>query len=248
MKNKKRIIFFITLLVILGIAVLMIWFSKSKPENDTILPEEQKEIEEKKEEIKEIQELKEETGASGQEDIYELQEEPGGRKVLAIKPSIQYQVAFAGAILRRVPTNLEEVKKVAEENELSESGIWIAKEDRETFLEALKEVAKNGYEMTESGYLMVSEKSPEQNEVDQKLEGILASQKTIVITMTGELMTVDSLTGQIMDNPFAQIDGFQPYDYVKEENRIVISLSDNRKGKLTKTEILMSAVQLLALE
>lgn len=249
MKKNQKIIVFICVLVVLGLISLLIFSPQGKGEENKISSEKEKQIEEKKEEEKkEIQEIKEETGASGKEDIYELQQEPDGRKVLAIKPSIQYQVAFAGAILRRVPSSLEEAQKIASENELTKQGIWLPEDDRETFLNWLNELGNSRYGTTKDGYLTVSEKGVNSNEVDQKVDQILAKDRSVVITMSGVLMTADSLTGEMMDNPFAQIDSYQPYDYVKDENRMVLSLSDNRKGKLTHQEILMSAIGLLETE
>lgn len=249
MKKNQKIIIFISALVVLGLIGLLIFLPQGKGEENKISNEKEKQIEKKKEEEKkEIQEIKEETGASGKEDIYELQEETDGRKVLTIKPSIQYQVALAGAILRRVPNNLEEAQKIASENELTKQGIWLPKDDRDTFLEWLNEIGNTRYGTTDDGYLMVREKGVSPNEVDQKMDQILAKNRSVTITISGVLMTVDSLTGEMMDNPFAQMDSYQPYDYVKDENRMVLSLSDNRKGKLTHQEILMSVISLLETE
>ena len=71
----------------------------------------------------EVEKIKKEINATANTDIYRIEEEPGGRKILQIKPEIQFNVDLAGIIKNGEP----------EENELNEilkkipntTGIWI---------------------------------------------------------------------------------------------------------------------------
>lgn len=84
----------------------------------------------------EVEKIKNEINATANTDIYRIEEEPGGRKILQIKPEIQFNVDLAGIIKNGEP----------EENELNEilkkipntTGIWISNQSRETFLGLLK--------------------------------------------------------------------------------------------------------------
>ena len=84
----------------------------------------------------EVEKIKKEINATANTDIYRIEEEPGGRKILQIKPEIQFNVDLAGIIKSGKP----------EENELNEilkkmpntTGIWISNQSRETFLGLLK--------------------------------------------------------------------------------------------------------------
>ena len=84
----------------------------------------------------EVEKIKKEINATANTDIYRIEEEPGGRKILQVKPEIQFNVDLAGIIKSGKP----------EENELNEilkkmpnsTGIWISNQSRETFLGLLK--------------------------------------------------------------------------------------------------------------
>ena len=84
----------------------------------------------------EVEKIKKEINATANTDIYRIEERPGGRKILQIKPEIQFNVDLAGIIKNGEP----------EENELNEilkkipntTGIWISNQSRETFLGLLK--------------------------------------------------------------------------------------------------------------
>ena len=84
----------------------------------------------------EVEKIKKEINATANTDIYRIEEEPGGRKILQVKPEIQFNVDLAGIIKNGEP----------KENELNEilkkipntTGIWISNQSRETFLGLLK--------------------------------------------------------------------------------------------------------------
>ena len=84
----------------------------------------------------EVEKIKKEINATANTDIYRIEEEPGGRKILQVKPEIQFNVDLAGIIKNGKP----------EEDELNEilkkipnsTGIWISNQSRETFLGLLK--------------------------------------------------------------------------------------------------------------
>ena len=106
---KKVILVIVGILLIIGLSILLM----PKLEQEEEIP---------------IEELKEEFNATGADEIYEVQTEYDGRKVLAVKPSINYRVAFAGMIKKAKP-EYSEVDKIYEENMPTENGIWV--EDKE---------------------------------------------------------------------------------------------------------------------
>ena len=73
-----------------------------------------------------IQELKQEYNMTGNTELYEIQTEYDGRKVLAIKASENYKVAFAG-LIKKSKVNLDEATEIFEQNYPNKNGIWIEK-------------------------------------------------------------------------------------------------------------------------
>ena len=152
--NKKALIICIIVVLIIILAIFMIKLNnlgKDDKKNNDIENTALVESKNDKEKVnanfiedsssyqyttEEVEKIKKEINATANTDIYRIEEEPGGRKILQIKPEIQFNVDLAGIIKNGEP----------EENELNEilkkipntTGIWISNQSRETFLGLLK--------------------------------------------------------------------------------------------------------------
>ena len=56
---------------------------------------------------------------------------------------------------------------------------------------------------------------------------------------------VDTLNGDIVINPFEDLDSHQSYNYVKDNNKMIIFITNNLKKKLTDKEIVEDMLSLL---
>ena len=152
--NKKALIICIIVVLIIILAIFMIKLNnlgKDDKENNDIENTALVESKNDKEKVnanfiedsssyqyttEEVEKIKKEINATANTDIYRIEEEPGGRKILQVKPEIQFNVDLAGIIKNGKP----------EEDELNEilkkipnsTGIWISNQSRETFLGLLK--------------------------------------------------------------------------------------------------------------
>lgn len=152
--NKKALIICIIVVLIIILAIFMIKLNnlgKDDKKNNDIENTALVESKNDKEKVnanfiedsssyqyttEEVEKIKKEINATANTDIYRIEEEPGGRKILQVKPEIQFNVDLAGIIKNGKP----------EEDELNEilkkipnsTGIWISNQSRETFLELLK--------------------------------------------------------------------------------------------------------------
>ena len=189
-----------------------------------------------------IENLKQETGATGDSDLYEMQVESDGRKVLTIKSSIAYQVALAGMIKQEKPTKQELTSLIS--NGPTKNGIWIEKNSRNKFIELLKGNTVSTYKINENGYLELEEQNnPNQN--DKILQKLIKQDKQYCIQIKESSYIVDEITGEIQENPFEQIDPHQTYEYVQDNGNYVISLNSNKQGLLKNSEIVQSLLELL---
>ena len=57
-----------------------------------------------------VEEIKNETGATADTNIYQVEKEYDGREVLEIKPSVQVQTVWAGIVKQAMPT-IEEINE-----------------------------------------------------------------------------------------------------------------------------------------
>ncbi len=152
--NKKALIICIIVVLIIILAIFMIKLNnlgKDDKKNNDIENTALVESKNDKEKVnanfiedsssyqyttEEVEKIKKEINATANTDIYRIEEEPGGRKILQVKPEIQFNVDLAGIIKNGKP----------EEDELNEilkkipnsTGIWISNQSRETFLGLLK--------------------------------------------------------------------------------------------------------------
>lgn len=253
-KNLKKIILILILLALIVIGSIVLANKKkikNVNENDNKQIEENTpNVEEKenynipeseKEQI--IEEIKEDVGATGDNDLYEVKEGYDNQKTISIKSNVKYKVAFAGIIKDRQP-NKNELDEIMEENHPQKAGIWIYEKDRKNFLDLLKNITKSEYEITSDGYLKIVD-IKNTNENDKKIQKIINGDKLFVIRISSICYIIDDITGEILDYNFEQIDEYQTYEYFKDEDKMIIFITQNKEKQLEEKEIIQSIIDLM---
>lgn len=253
-KNLKKIILILILLALIVIGGIVL-ANKKKIKNVNVNDNKQTEentpkVENKeKDEIPEkeqeqiIEEIKEDVGATGDNDLYEVKEGYDNQKTISIKSSVKYKVAFAGMIKDRQP-NKNELDEIMEENHPQKAGIWIYEKDRKNFLDLLKNITKSEYEITSDGYLKIVD-IKNTNENDKKIQKIINGDKLFVIRISSICYIIDDITGEILDYNFEQIDEYQTYEYFKDEDKMIIFITQNKEKQLEEKEIIQSIIDLM---
>lgn len=244
--NKKKIliiVLIIILLVIIGIAAINKNQEKTNNINRANLQVQNVEIDKNQVDYNEnvtVNELKDFTGVSGESELYEVATEYDGRKVLKIKDNKQYDVTIAGIIKQGKPefSEIDILKQKAP----NKSGIWISEKSRTNFLKILDGQTNCKYSINEEGYLEIEDKIS-QNEIDKKLEDLILTDKQFVIDISGTDYTIDSVTGEIVENPFEQLDSYQAFDYVANDGSYIIVITTNKEKSLSNSEILNSIIE-----
>lgn len=190
-----------------------------------------------------LNDLKKEYSITGEDNLYEIQTEYDGRKVVAVKNDINYRVAFAGMVKKTKPTYAE-IDKIFEDYYPKENGVWIEKSCREKILKFLNNNLDSKYEISENGYLKVVEKNT-QNEDDIKIQKVINGNKKYILDISSICYMVDTLTGEIVENPYEDLDKYQTYEYFSNENDVIIFITQNSEGKLTEDEIFESILSLI---
>lgn len=173
-----------------------------------------------------IDDLKDKYKFTGNSDLYEIDTDDDGRKVINIKGSINYKVAFAGLILNQKP-NMEDIDAIFNENHPTKNGMWINKKDRESILEYLNNTDKfySKYSIDNDGYLKINEKV-RQTDLDKKLEEIINGSEQYVVSISELCYMVDSVTGEIIDNPYNDLDKYQKYEYFVDNNKKIFFITE----------------------
>ena len=206
---KKIIIQIILIIIVLGFIIAGITYLINKNNKKNELDAKYEELKNESvmyDESANIEELKEEYNMEGDSELYEIQTEYDGRKVLTVKASENYKVAFAGLIKKAKPT-LDEASQIFEEQYPTQNGIWIEPESREKILNYLNSELKSKYEIDENGYIKFAEYQKTNN--DEILKNIIAGEKQYIIGISGITYYIDSLTGDIFDNPYEEFDSNQ---------------------------------------
>lgn len=253
-KNLKKIILILILLALIVIGGIVL-ANKKKIKNVNVNDNKQTEentpkVENKeKDEIPEkeqeqiIEEIKEDLGATGDNTLYEVKQGYDNQKTISIKSSVKYKVAFAGIIKDRQP-NKNELDEIMEENHPQKAGIWIYEKDRKNFLDLLKNITKSEYEITSDGYLKIVD-IKKTNENDKKIQKIINGDKLFVIRISSICYIIDDITGEILDYNFEQIDEYQTYEYFKDEDKMIIFITQNKEKQLEEKEIIQSIIDLM---
>lgn len=181
-----------------------------------------------------INEIKDEINATGDTDIYQIEEEYDGRQILQVKPSIQFETALAGILKKGIPQE-NEVPSLAQEKP-TQKGIWISEHSREKFLMILKENDMHQYAIDEQGYLYtIEEKEDEKAKI---LNTAIHSGKLYIVDVSGTSYIRDEFSGEITEYPFERMDPYQAVDSYESENQIILEITTNAAGKLSSQEIL----------
>ena len=249
MKNKKYIIIGLAIIVIILIVALVIFFSKKDNEdgNNMVMISENNVTNENAEDntsivdqdtsnqnVVEIENMKNEINATGNTDIYYVDEEYDGRKILQVKPDVQFDVDLAGIIKNTMP----------EENEISElvgkaptdNGIWISEQSRESFSDLLKNNNINDFTIYDDGYLQIN--NSENNDMANKLVNMINSNNLYIINITGIAYERDYISGEITEYPFEDMDPTQAVEPYQKDNKIILEVTTNKMKELTESEIL----------
>ena len=249
MKNKKYIIIGLAIIVIILIVALVIFFSRKNNEdgNNMVMVSENNVTNENAENntsivdqdtsnqnVVEIENMKNEINATGNTDIYYVDEEYDGRKILQVKPDVQFDVDLAGIIKNTMP----------EENEISElvgkaptdNGIWISEQSRERFSDLLKNNNINDFSISDDGYLQIN--NSENNDMANKLVNMINSNNLYIINITGIAYERDYISGEITEYPFEDMDPTQAIEPYQKDNKIILEITTNKMQRLSESEIL----------
>lgn len=255
---NKKIIIVISIVIILIIILGIVLNSKNKNiannETNNVIStnqESSKEVEEMKDnstmydENSTLEELKEEYKITGADEIYEIETESDGRKVINVKANINYKVAFCGMIKKSKPS-FDELDSLYEKNSPNKSGIWINASDYDEILSYLNnsKYLKSKYEINEDGYLKISQLN-NQTDYDKQIEKLINSDEQYIINISSTYYMIDAVTGEIVDNPYNELDEYQTYDYCNDEDKTIIFVSENKNKKLSDDEIFISIIDLL---
>ena len=218
---KKTIICIIVLFIILG-AILYI-SSREKNEKlstTNVIATQDTNI---------IEQIKNETEATADTNMYQIQEEYDGRKILQIKPDIQFDTVLSGILKNGEPkeTEIQEILK----QRPTKNGIWISKQSREEFLNLLKQNNQIGYEIDENGYLVKKDGN------NDKLNKAINSPTLYIIDISGTCFSRDEMSGKIVEYPFEEMDPSQIIETYETENSTIILVTNNSKGKISSKEI-----------
>ena len=238
MKNKK-IIIPVVILVIVAIVLIIVTIYKvtNKEQNGNAIDSD---IENTIQTEEKVEEIKNETGATADTNIYQVEKEYDGREVLEIKPSVQVQTVWAGIVKQAMPT-IEEINE-AWEKAPNKSGVWISENSRSRFQEILNNVGVTEFTIDEQGYLTTKTKNI--NKDYEKLYEKLSDGKTYIIDISGTCYVRDDMTGEVVEYPFEQMDPEQIYEPYSSENYVIIEVTTNKAKKLTDSEILESIMNI----
>ena len=239
--KKKIIIISILLIIVVGI-IIGVFARKKKNNKDIINYDELKQNSEMYNESATLEDLKKEYGATGDENLYDIETEYDGRKVLEIKASENFKVAFAGLVENRKIT-LDEATKIFDDEYPTNNGIWVEEKSREKILNYLNNNLNSKYEIDKNGYLTISSKK--NSDYDNKIEKIINSNKQYIIGINSKKYYIDAISGEILDNPFEEFDKYQTYAYCQDDDKIVICITENTSKKLSNKEIFDSVVSLM---
>lgn len=253
--NKKKIIISICIIALIILVIGLFFIIKNWNNQKEQSKESNNNQEESFEEFKNnsimydeqanLDELKEEYKITGPDEIYEIQTEYDGRKAVVVKPEINYKVAFAEIIKKSVP-ELSEIDSCFEKNYPKEDGIWIDENSQERIINYLNntELLNNEYSINDDGFLQIN-KNENGTEMDKDIEEAINSDKLNVISISGTCYMVDPITGDIVRNPYEDLNSTQTYEYFEYEDDKIIFVTENINKELTEDEIFESIIKLI---
>lgn len=245
-KNKKVII--LVVLLIMFVAILVLLFNKriQKDNNQNNFEQYGEQVDKNQIEYQPdvtVEEIKNEIGATGNTDIYEVEQEYDGRNILAVKPNIKYKVAFSGMIKNAKPS-MSELDNIMEEKLPHKTGIWVEEKSRDKILEIFNDGDVNSkYLIDDDGYLKIDRKN-NQNDNDKKIEKIIKGKKQYILDISSVCYIVDDITGEILDYNFENMDKYQTYEYFEDKDKYILFVTENSNNVLTNLEIFKSIINL----
>ena len=253
MKKKYYIIIAIILIVIVGLLIFMNLKNKNEDieniitnevENISTLDENEiqnmiEELTADNENMDEIKNMQSQINSTANPNIYYIDEEYDGRKILQIKPEIQYEVDLAG-ILKNAKPEESELNEILQ-NAPSKTGIWVSEQSRQKFLELLNANNIKSFSISSDGYLEVLE-DKSNNTIAGKLKDMMSSGKLYIINMSGIAYERDYISGEITEYPFEAMDPYQIIHPYKTENKIILEITSNKNSKLSDNEILETII------
>lgn len=234
MKKKQIIIISVIAIIVILIIINIIGIKKIEPreQNEEKIIANDKNL---------INEIKEEINATGDTNIYEVKKEYDGRKIIQIKPNIQFETALAG-ILKNAMFEEDEIETLLE-NKPKYNGIWISNNSREKFLELLEKNNIDNYIIDENGYLKLEKTNSNQQEENTIIENAIKSDNLYIIDITGTSYIRDEITGNITQYPFEKMDPYQILNTYDNENATILEITTNEKNKVSNKDILQEILQ-----
>lgn len=241
---KKNILIVVLLVVVVVIAIILIFNNNKEKNNDQNIL--QNDIQNNdfmnrmvSTDANEINAIKNEINATGQTDIYQIEEEYDGRRIIQVKPDVQYQVALAGIIKNGIPAE-DEINTLLEQAPTN-SGMWISESSREKFMDLLNSNNISDFEITNDGYLKCN-KQGNLTEQEEKLKNMAESDKLYVIDMSGKTYQRDYISGEVIEYPFEEMDPYQVLEPYKVEDSIILGVTSNKDNYLSDIEILEAII------
>ncbi|MBO6232726.1 MAG: hypothetical protein J6N78_01490 [Clostridia bacterium] len=246
--NKKIILCATALIVIILLVVIMVLINDNHKEENSVFINEYEEIDKNQISYNKnstVNELKEESGLKGNSDIYDIREEYDGRKILTVKTSLKFKVAFCGLIEKEIP-QIDELDNVFKDKLPHKYGVWIENKSRDKIIKAINDSGKTNskYAISAEGYLYIVEKN-EQTQLDKKIEKAINGNKLNILTKSSVCYIVDDVTGEFLDYNFEKMDKYQTYEYFEDDDKKIIFITENNGKQLNDEDILEDVVNLI---
>lgn len=236
MKNKRYIIIAIILILIILIIRIMVFKKNEGNSNDmenVSYMDRENDNNISVEDVEKVEKIKNEINATGNTDIYYIDEEYDGREILQVKADVQFDVDLAGIIKNAQPEEYELNDLIARMPK--NNGVWISKQSIEKFSTLLKNNGIDNFSILEEGYLQIDSSS---NELARKINNMINSNKLYIINMTGISYERDYISGEITEYPFEDMDPYQIVNPYQNDNKVILEITTNKAGKLDEYEIL----------
>ncbi len=250
MKNRRILsvilIFFLLIVVSIVIKINIDNNKLVKKENVLVNEISLENYNQTKEEKAEIKEIEQSVGITGNTQLYEVQEDTtNNMKIVTIKPSIKYKVAFTGMIKNEQP-KIEEVDTIIKQNHPKYAGIWINSKDRDTILKLFSNFTNSDYFIDENGYLKIESKNW-QNNNDKVLEKAIYGDKLFILNISSICYIVDDVSGEVLDYNFEKMDKYQTYESFEDSDKIIVFINKNSEKQLDDSKIVESIIKLFSL-
>lgn len=192
-----------------------------------------------------INELKQDSGKTGNSNIYEVQTEYDGRKTLQVKANLKYKVAFAGLIKNGKPSE-SELDDICSKNTPLNNGIWVEKSSRNKIQYYFNNLGlfNSKYEISDDGYLKLMDDS-NLNDNDKKIKNIIDGNKQYIFDVSSVCYIVDDVTGEFLDYNFEKMDEYQTYEYFEDNEKMIVFINENKNNQMDDKEIFESVINLL---